>query len=90
MKTKKQVMDEFARLQKKYADIRGFAIMEVYNNDSGDGWVVQLRMTHFTDRQIDWVEKVEWTHYSNHRNADEALNESAVAEFIKKMEERLK
>lgn len=90
MKTKKQVLDEFARLHKKYADIRGFATMEVYNNDSGDYWVVQLRMTHFADRLMDWVEKVEWSHFSNHRNADEARNESAVAEFIKKMDERMK
>lgn len=90
MKTKKQVMDEFFRLQKKYADIKGFADIEVYNNGEGTYWTVQLRLTHFTSRKIDWVESVVWDHYSDQSEANEASNESAVAKFIKKMEERLK
>lgn len=90
MKTKKQVLDEFARLHKKYADIRGFAVLEVYNNSARDYWAVQLRCSHFTNREIDWVERVEWEHFSSHNEAEEVEREARVAEFIKKMDERMK
>lgn len=82
-------MDEFARLQKIYADFRGFADMNVYNGEGGY-WSIQLRITHFANGRIDWVEEVEWIHDSYHNKDDEAWNEANVADFIKKMDERIK
>lgn len=90
MKTKKQVMAEFVRLQKRYADLTGFVAVQVYNQDEGgDFWAVELTCTHFGKVHIDWRESVQWMHYSHQDEAREAEMAARVEEFIKRMEERV-
>lgn len=88
MKTKKQVIDAFVRLQKKYIDIRGFATVKAYKGDD-TYWSVEIVVTAFEGNEIAWQERVQWTHYSNQNEAEEARNATNVAEFEKRMEGRI-
>ena len=87
MKTKKQVLDEFARLQKMYIDVLGFVHVKSYKGED-DYWTVEISVTAFKGREIVWKESVEWTHYSRQNEVDEARNAEDVEEFVKRMEER--
>lgn len=88
MKTQKQVIDAFVRLQKKYMNIRGFVTVNAYRGED-DYWSVAITVVAFEGREIVWRESVEWTHYSNQREADDARNAEAVKEFIQRMESRI-
>lgn len=90
MKTKKQVIDDFVRLQKRYLDIDGFATVRAYNQEGSDYWVVDLTVTAFKGNEIVWDERVSWTRWSNYSEMDEANNIANVEDFEKRMEERLK
>lgn len=89
MKTKKQVLDEFARLQKKYADINGFVDLKTYKDGDSTYWSVTLTITAFERDEISWRETVDWTHYSRQREEDDMRNEAQVEAFVKKMEGRV-
>lgn len=89
MKTKKQVMAEFARLQRKYEGIRGFVTVKAYTADEAGVWDVEIIVSHFEGMDIDWSERVNWMHYTVHNERFEAENEAKLTEFIQRMEERL-
>lgn len=88
MKTKKQVLDAFVRLQKKYIDIKGFITVKAYKGED-DYWAVEISVTAFEGREIVWKESVEWTHYSSQNEVDEARNAEDVEEFVKRMKGRI-
>ena len=91
MKTIKQVLGEFARLQRKYVDINGFVDLKTFKDKSGESkyWSVTLTVTVFKGEEIEWREKLDWTHYSAQTEMDDQQNEALIEEFVKKMEERL-
>ena len=89
MKTKKQVMAEFARLQRRYEGIRGFVTLKTYTAEEEGVWDVEITVSHFEGRDIDWSERVNWMHYTVHNERFEAENEAKVAEFVKRMEKRM-
>lgn len=66
MKTIKQVLGEFARLQRKYVDINGFVDLKTFKDKSGESkyWSVTLTVTVFKGEEIEWREKLDWTHFS--------------------------
>ena len=83
-------MDEFFRLQKKYADINGFADLKAYKAEEGSSyWAVTLTITAFKESEISWREVLDWTHFSSQREEDDMRNESQVEAFVKRMERRL-
>lgn len=91
MKTIKQVLGEFARLQRKYEDINGFVDLKTFKDKSGESkyWSVTLTVTVFKGEEIEWREKLDWTHFSGQTEMDDQQNEALIEEFVKKMEERL-
>ena len=87
MKTKKQVMDDFARLSKRYLDVIGFVTIKEYQSESGH-WSVGLDVTAFEGNDIVWSDSVTWEHYSHQDVQNEAKNEQSIEEFVKRMEGR--
>lgn len=83
MKTKKQVLTDFGKLQKRFADIRGFVQVDAYQAEA-DYWRVQLRITKFDAKnEIVWAEQVEWESY----NTDDR-NEAKVTQFVELIESK--
>lgn len=83
MKTRKQVLTDFGKLQKRFCGIRGFVKVETYQSDN-DYWSVKMGITKFNaEREIVYAEDVEWESFS----AD-ATNEAKVAQFVELIESR--
>ena len=83
MKTKKQVLTDFGKLQKRFADIRGFVNVEAYQSED-DYWRVKRRITKFNAKsEIVWAEQVEWESY----NPDD-MNEAKVTQFVELIESK--
>ena len=87
MKTKKQVIDDFVRLQKRFSDTIGFVTVQAYQSDT-NFWSVKLMVTAFDANDITWTERLEWNHFTFYNGQDEIANEKRVEEFIKTMEGR--
>ena len=58
MKTRKQVLAEFQRMQNQMCGkVRGFVTVQEYNGDDFAYWCIKMTVTKFNDREIE--EKVE-------------------------------
>jgi hypothetical protein len=83
MKTRKQVLTDFGKLQKRFADIRGFVCVEAYRSES-DYWCVKMRITKFNaESEIEWAEQVEWESYN-----EDDYNEAKVTQFVELIESK--
>lgn len=86
MKTRKQVFNIFADLQKQlFADQMQRSVQVKTYND-GDFWVVDILVSHYDweKQEHDLWETCEWNHHSFHSEEDEQKNLDAVAEFKSK------
>lgn len=82
MKTMKQVLTEFHRIQKQLI-IDGSVDLRVYKN--GDFWTIEIARYTFTDDcKIATKDSVEWRHHSYYTEEDEQENTAKLAEFKKK------
>lgn len=91
MKTKKQVIDDFVRLQKRYTDnIDGFVTVKAYTREGSNAWSVELMVTAFKGNEIVWDERLSWYRGTYYSDQDEANNIAGLKDFEKRMEERLK
>lgn len=82
MKTMKQVLTEFHRIQKQLI-IGGSVDLRVYK--SGDFWTIDISRYTFTeDCKIATKDSVEWRHHSYYREEDEQENMAKLSEFKKK------
>lgn len=83
MKTIKQVMSEFHRIQKQLI-IDGSVDLHVYK--SGNFWTIEITRYTFTEehRKIATKDSVEWMHHSYYDEEDEQKNMAKLAEFKKK------
>lgn len=82
MKTMKQVMSEFHRIQKQLI-IDGSVDIHVYK--SGNFWTIEITRYTFTEvRKIATKDSVEWIHHSYYDEEDEQKNMAKLAEFKKK------
>lgn len=87
MKTQKQVLDLFAKLQKRFIGIRGFVDLRYYTD--GDYWDVSLKVTAFNGGKLMWAAELTWSHGYYHTEADEAENEAKIEKFIKLIENKI-
>lgn len=82
MKTMKQVLAEFQRMQKQ---LMGEGIVEVNVYCDGGYWAIKVQKVTFTNNhEIKTRDYVEWTHYSSQDEEDEQNNEAKLAEFKEK------
>ena len=88
MKTMKQVLAEFQRMQKQLYGKFGHGTIEVRAYDQGNGyWSVGIRVSRWSDglKKHDVWENAEWTNYgTTHCDEYESENEKLLAEFKKK------
>lgn len=83
MKTMKQVLAEFQRMQKQLI-CDGSVDVRVYCN--GKYWTVSVEKMTFTHKnEIETHDWVEWTHYSCQDEVDEQENEAKLAAFKEKL-----
>ena len=86
MKTRKQVFDIFADLQKQlFADqMQNIVKVNAYND--GEYWVVEILVTHYdwAKQERDLWETCEWKHRSPHSEDDEMDNIAKLEEFKSK------
>ena len=83
MKTRKQVLAEFQRMQNQMFDgvMDGIVHVDTYND--GKNWTVSITRTTFKkDHTVEEWDKCEWEHF--YSVGDEAKNEANLAEFKKK------
>ena len=85
MKTRKQVLAEFQRMQNQMSGkVRGFVAVQEYNGDDFAYWCIKMQVTKFNDQVIEERDDVEWTHYSRQSEEQERENEAVLAEFKEK------
>jgi hypothetical protein len=88
MKTRKQVLAEFQRMQNQMWGTFGQGAIEVRAYDQGNGyWSVTILVTRLNDalKVHDVWEEVKWTHHGvGYCEDDEAENEQLLAEFKEK------
>ena len=84
MKTRKQVLAEFQRMQKQLCEtIVGFVEVKSYN--APGMWEIEIHVTEFEGKEIVGTSKVAWDNYRDFHNEDiEAKNEKLLAEFKEK------
>ena len=84
MKTRKQVLAEFQRMQNQLCGkVRGFVVVQEYNGEDFAYWCIKMLVTKFNDQVIEERDEVEWTHFSKSEE-QERENEAVLAEFKKK------
>ena len=87
MKTRRQVLAEFQRMQNQLFDGKMDGIVHVDTYNDGENWTVSITRATFNKVDhtvVDW-DKVEWEHYDKFYSVgDEAKNEENLAEFKKK------
>lgn len=87
MKTRKQVLAEFQRMQNQLFDGKMDGIVHVDTYNDGENWTVSITRSTFnklSHKVVDW-DKCEWEHYDRfYSEDDEKRNESALAAFKKK------
>ena len=82
MRTMKQVLAEFQRMQRQLI-CDGSVEVRVYQD--GNYWAIKLTRSTFTvGCEIDSYHFVEWTHYSVQDEEDEQEQEKLLAEFKEK------
>ena len=82
MKTRKQVLAEFQRMQKQLI-CDGLVELRVYRD--GTYWAIRVQKVTFTDNhEVKTCDYVEWTHYSVQDEDDEQTQEKLLAEFKEK------
>ena len=88
MKTMKQVLAEFQRMQKQLYGKFGRGTIDVNAYDQGNGyWSVSIRVSRWSDElnAHDVWEEVKWTNYgATHCDDYDADNENRLAEFKEK------
>ena len=87
MKTMKQVLAEFQRMQNQLYGKFGHGTIKVRAYDQGNGyWTVRILVTRWCSElnTHDVWEQVEWDHYSDQNEFYEQENEKLLAEFKKK------
>lgn len=81
MKTMKQVLAEFQRMQEQ---LMGDCAVEVRVYKDGNYWAIKLTRSTFTaGSALESYHFVEWTHYSIQDEEQEQKNEKLLAEFKK-------
>lgn len=84
MKTRKQVLAEFQRMQKQLCGkVRGFVVVQEYNGEDFAYWCIKMLVAKFNGQEIEEREEVEWTHYRQSEE-QERENEAVLAEFKEK------
>lgn len=82
MKTMKQVLAEFQRMQKQ---LICDGLVEVYVYCDGEYWAIRVQTLTFTDNhEVKTRDCVEWTHYTSQDEEQELDNEKQLAEFKEK------
>lgn len=82
MKTMKQVLAEFQRMQKQ---LICDGLVEVYVYCDGEYWAIRVQKLTFTDNhEVKTRDYVEWTHYTSQDEEQELDNEKLLAEFKEK------
>lgn len=82
MKTMKQVLAEFQRMQKQLM-CEGIVEVRVYCD--GEYWAIRVEKVTFTNNdEIKTRDYVEWTHYTSQDDENEQENEKLLAEFKEK------
>lgn len=89
MKTRKQVLAEFQRMQNQMWGTFGYGAIEVRAYDQGNGyWSVTILVSRLNveTRKHDVWESVEWRNYGERLHGEdvEAENEAKLAEFKEK------
>ncbi len=87
MKTMKQVLAEFQRMQKQLYGKFGHGSIDVSAYDSGDDyWNVRILVARWNSdlETHDVWEKAEWNHYSTHTERNEQNNEEILKRFKEK------
>lgn len=87
MKTMKQVLAEFQRMQKQLYGKFGHGTLELKAYDQGNGyWSVRILVTRWSSvlNTHDVWEQIEWDHYSEQNEFNEQENEKLLAEFKEK------
>jgi len=85
MKTRKQVLAEFQRMQNQLCDkVRGFVVVQEHNGYDFAYWCIKIQVTTFKGLEIEARDEVEWTHYSCQGEENERENEAVLAEFKEK------
>lgn len=80
MRTKKQVLAEFYRLQDILSEsVEGFVSVNTYY--MGEFWDISLRVTEYVGNIIAKQESVAWVHFSEHCDELEADNEEDLKNF---------
>lgn len=84
MKTRKQVLAEFQRMQKQLCEtVKGF--VEVKSYEAPGMWEIEIHVTEFEGKDIVGTSKVAWDNYKDIHHEDiEAKNEKLLAEFKEK------
>ena len=84
MKTMKQVLAEFQRMQKQLCEtVKGFVDVKSYNTTGM--WEIEIHVTEFEGKDIVGTSKVAWDNYKDiHSEVIEAENEAKLAEFKEK------
>ena len=82
MRTMKQVLAEFQRMQEQ---LIGDGIVEVNVYCNGKYWAIRVQKVTFTDNnEVKTRDYVEWVHYTCHDEEQEQKNEKLLAEFKEK------
>ena len=82
MKTRKQVLAEFQRMQNQMCGkFRRFVEVREYNGDDFAYWCIKMQVTKFYGEVLVGRDEVEWTHYSRQSEEAERENEAVLAAF---------
>ena len=82
MRTMKQVLAEFQRMQKQ---LICDGVVEIYVYCDGEYWAIRVQKVTFTDNhEVKTRDYVEWAHYSSQDEEQEQKNEKLLAEFKEK------
>ena len=85
MKTKKQVLAMFGKIQAQFAGKAGVIFtVKLYNNLELDYWAVEISLYRFFDYATDehYRDRVEWVHYSHHDEENEDTNMRVLHDFL--------
>ena len=84
MKTMKQVLAEFQRMQNQLCEtVKGFVTVKSYN--APGMWEIEICVTEFEGHDIVGTSKAVWDNYKDIHSEDvEADNEAKLAEFKEK------
>ena len=88
MKTMKQVLAEFQRMQKQLCGKFGRGIIDVKTYDQGNGyWSVSIHVSRLSEngKEHEVWEDAKWTHYGLQDEENEAENEKELAAFKEKL-----